>query len=231
MVTGGYTGVGLELCKILYAHNATLVIAGRSQDKADKAIAELKQHAPQSQGALEFLQVDFADLTSIQPAADRFHAQFDRLHVLTQNAGVMIPPSGSKTAQGEDLTLGTNCTGSWLLYTLLRPALAKTAQLAGTTPGDVRVTWAGSLGTEFVSPRNGVTMTTDDKGQDRPKVLDKYRNYGASKVGNVFMSNEGAKRDAAAGIIHLSWNPGNCNTPLYRNTPTQILNSVSREPG
>jgi short-subunit dehydrogenase involved in D-alanine esterification of teichoic acids len=39
IVTGGYAGCGYELSKIFYQKNATVYIAGRSKDKADKAIA------------------------------------------------------------------------------------------------------------------------------------------------------------------------------------------------
>lgn len=89
-MTGGYGGVGFELCKILYAHNATVWVAGRSEAKAQKAIASLKTTSPHSKGSIYFLHLDLSDLSTIKPAVEHFSAQEDRLHVLVNNAGVRV---------------------------------------------------------------------------------------------------------------------------------------------
>lgn len=211
IVTGGYSGCGLHLARILYEKNATVVIAGRSKDKADEAIAEIKRGVKSSKGSVEFLNVDFADLASIKPAAQSFKGKHDRLHVLTLNAGVMFPPAGSTSKQGHELQLGTNCLGSYLFYDQLRDTLVSTAK-AGAD-GDVRVTWAGSVATEILAPKPGGTVWEGD----HPKVLDDVRaNYGQSKVGNVYLASVLGKRDAASNVVHVSFNPGNLKTPLYR---------------
>lgn len=64
IVTGGYAGCGKELSKILYGKDGTVYLAGRSQDKAESAIEEIKKVHPSSDGRLEFLKVDLADLVS-----------------------------------------------------------------------------------------------------------------------------------------------------------------------
>lgn len=79
IVTGGYSGVGQELSRILYSANAVVYIAGRSPEKADKAIAAIKQAVPDSKGRLEFMKVDFSDLPSIKPGVDAFLAKESRL--------------------------------------------------------------------------------------------------------------------------------------------------------
>lgn len=56
---------GKELSKIVYSKNGTVYLAGRSKEKADRAIEEIKQAHPSSDGCLEFLHVDLADLVSI----------------------------------------------------------------------------------------------------------------------------------------------------------------------
>lgn len=91
-MTGGYAGVGLELCKILYAHDATVCIAGRSETKAKSAISIIKKAAPNSSGQLEFLQLDLSDLSTIKPAVQTFTARQERLDVLVNNAGVRFLP-------------------------------------------------------------------------------------------------------------------------------------------
>jgi NAD(P)-dependent dehydrogenase (short-subunit alcohol dehydrogenase family) len=65
IVTGGYAGCGKELSKIVYSKNGTVYLAGRSQDKAEQAIEEIKKAHPSSDGRLEFLKVDLADLVGV----------------------------------------------------------------------------------------------------------------------------------------------------------------------
>jgi NAD(P)-dependent dehydrogenase (short-subunit alcohol dehydrogenase family) len=88
VVTGGYVGVGFELCKILYALNATVWIAGRSEAKAQKAIRAIEDASSQNSGSVKFLLLDLSDLSTIKPAVESFIAQSQRLDVLVNNAGV-----------------------------------------------------------------------------------------------------------------------------------------------
>ena len=148
---GGYAGCGKELSKILYGKNGTVYVAGRSKEKADAAIEEINKAHPSSDGKLEFLKVDLADLASVKASADDFLNREQRLDVLTNNAGVMIPPVGSKAAQGHELQMGTNVLGPFLFTQLLTPLLQKTA--ASSPPGSVRVTWAASTRNHFLSQR------------------------------------------------------------------------------
>lgn len=90
-MTGGYAGLGLELCKILYAHNATVWIAGRSDSKAQKAMSCIRESSPQSLGHINFLQLDLSDLSTIKPAVHSFTAQAQRLDVLVSNVGGSLP--------------------------------------------------------------------------------------------------------------------------------------------
>lgn len=97
IVTGGYAGIGYELCKILYRKNGTIYIGGRSKEKFDEAEARIRADIPTSSGNLAFLQLDLANLDAIKVSADDFLSKEKRLDVLVNNAGVMFPPDGSKT--------------------------------------------------------------------------------------------------------------------------------------
>ena len=88
IITGGYGGIGFELSQILYEHNATVYIAGRSQSKASNAISNMIKASPKSSGRLEFLFVDLMDLATIKSSAEAFLTQEERLDVLVHNAGV-----------------------------------------------------------------------------------------------------------------------------------------------
>lgn len=87
-MTGGYSGLGFELCKILYSHNAIVYVAGRSESKASDAISDLKKAFPESSGRLEAMIIDLFDLSTIKPGVEAFLAQQTRLDVLVNNAGV-----------------------------------------------------------------------------------------------------------------------------------------------
>ncbi|EMC96827.1 hypothetical protein BAUCODRAFT_34224 [Baudoinia panamericana UAMH 10762] len=212
IVTGGYTGVGKELSSMLYQKNGTVYLAGRSKDKADAAIADIQKAHPSSDGRVEFLKLDLADLTTIKPSVDDFLRREQRLDVLTNNAGVMTPPLGSLTAQSHELQMGTNCLGPYLFTTLLTPILQKTA--ATSPPGSVRVTWAASLAT-MGAPTGGVTFEANSGGV---KIFhDRFTDYAQSKAANVFLSREYQSRIGnASNIASNAWNPGNLLSELQR---------------
>ncbi len=150
IVTGGSSGVGRELARILYAKGATVFIAVRSEPNAEEAMAAIRAAHAQSAGKLEFLSLDLADLEAVAAAAQAFLARADRLDVLFNNAGVMHPPAGSKTKQGHELQLGVHNLGPVLLTELLTPLLARTA--AAAPAGSVRVVWVASLYADLSAP-------------------------------------------------------------------------------
>jgi retinol dehydrogenase-12 len=200
----------LELVKILYQHNATIYIAARNREKGDKAITTVKEEFPDSKAKLAFLQLDLADQSTIKKSADEFLAKESRLDVLTLNAGVMAPPSGSKDAAGHELQIGTNCLGSWLFTHYLVPILKKTA--ASSPPGSVRVTWPASIAIAF-APTGGVSF--DQDGNVKVHGLQAV-NYSQSKVGNAYLASEFGRRYGSDGIVSVSWNPGNLKSELQR---------------
>ncbi|KIX04023.1 uncharacterized protein Z518_07576 [Rhinocladiella mackenziei CBS 650.93] len=212
IVTGGNTGVGYELCKILYTHNATVYLAGRSEERCKKAIESIISASPSKAGVIKFLKLDLADLTTIKGSAEEFLRQEKRLDWLCNNAGVMRAPAGSKGAQGYELHMTTNCLGPWLLTQFLHPILAATA--ATSLPNSVRVSWAGSLVIDLYAPHGGMTLTGQgepDLSSANPRTL-----YAVSKAGNLFYASEYGKRCKADGIVSTCFNPGNLKTELQR---------------
>ncbi|KAL5335523.1 hypothetical protein BJX70DRAFT_374943 [Aspergillus crustosus] len=225
LVTGGYGGVGFELCKILYQHNATVYLAGRSNSKAQTAIQSLRSLYPDSRGRAEFLELDLSDLPTLKPAVTHFLSQQDKLHVLTLNAGVMNTPKGARTAQGHEMQIGTNCLGSHLLYLLLRPTLLTTAHT--NPPGSVRVTWAGSVAIDVASHKPGGMLfsppTADSPVLAPDTSIHPHNLYAASKTGNLYLAAVNGRRDAQGPVLHVCWNPGNLRTDLSRHN-SKLLN-------
>ncbi|OJJ50261.1 hypothetical protein ASPZODRAFT_149653 [Penicilliopsis zonata CBS 506.65] len=214
IITGGASGIGFEAVNLLYAQHAAVYIATRSVEKIKNAIETIKAQHPSSHGRLESLIVDLADLRTIKPAVLDFQQREPRLDVVVHNAGVMMPPRGSTTAQGHDLEMGTNCLGPFLLQHYLQDIMCRTAGTA--SPGSVRVVWLSSMlgvgtvpgGIEMEAATGGPVINTDP-----------MKNYMQSKVGNVFLAHEVAQRLAADGILSVSVNPGLMKTDLQRHMP------------
>ncbi|KKP00752.1 hypothetical protein THAR02_07139 [Trichoderma harzianum] len=195
LITGANTGVGKELAKILYAKNASVYIAARSEERALAAINEIETSSPQSSGKLSFLHLDLADLTTIPASAQKFLGRESKLHVLFNNAGVMNPGKGSTTKQGYELQLGVNNIGTYFFTKLLSPILVETAK--SEKPGTVRVIWVASSAAESPAvPKGGVDMKTIDK---RTEMGD-FTSYALSKAGNYLHAVEMAKRFKDRGV-------------------------------
>ena len=196
IVTGGASGLGFELVNILYARNGKVYRAGRSEDKALAATKAIKSKHPESTGQIIFLHLDLNDLSTIRKSANEFLAKETRLDVLFNNAGVMVPPQGSKTAQGYELQLGTNNLAPFLFTTLLTPLMAKTAT---TAPKDsVRVVWVSSSAV-ISAPKPAV----DFDNMDYHKEEGIWTKYSRSKAGLVIYAAEFARRTSGQGIINI----------------------------
>ncbi|KAK8103122.1 short-chain dehydrogenase [Apiospora sp. TS-2023a] len=208
-ITGANTGVGKELARMLYAKNATVYLAARSEDKARRAIEEIRQNSPlSSTGKLVFIQLDLADLTTIKGSVKTFLDQESQLHVLFNNAGVMKPAPGTTTAQGYEPQLGVNNIAA--------------------NPGQVRVVWVSSSAAEAPpSPTGGVPLDN----LDYHKPMGWFPQYCISKAGNYLHASEYARRHGPSntgasgsgdGILSVSLNPGNLDSELWR-TQTFIV--------
>jgi retinol dehydrogenase-12 len=236
IVTGGSSGVGKELARLLYSRNGTVYIAGRNAENGSEAIKWMQQSHPESKGSLHFLQLDLNDLTTIKSSAEAFLAKSSRLDILFNNAGVMLPPKGSTTKQGYELQLGTNCVAPFLFTKLLTPLLVRTAQ---TSPaGSVRVIWVSSGVVDIMA---GVDMENVDYKNKNKKQVSDMELYSASKAGNVLQAIEFARRYKSDGVVSIvsplpslptfmyirinttqALNPGNLKTPLQRHfSPAQ----------
>ena len=210
-MTGCSSGVGKELAKILYSYDAKVYMTARSTDKATKTIADVKAAHPTSRGELHHLLLDLDDLASVKTAADEFLSRETRLDVLWNNAGVMIPPAGTKTKQGYEEQLGANCLATFLFTQLLTPLLVSTAK-AASSPASVRVIWVSSSAASSRSPRGGIDFDNLDYKRDPGKWL----KYGTSKAGVYYYATQYAKLHKKDGIVSVSLHPGNLKTELQR---------------
>src|SRR5271165_3169361 len=120
VITGANSGLGLETARVLAAHRATVVLAGRDPGRTAAAPDRLRKQQPDA--AVQTAELDLASLESVRKAAADLTARFPRLDLLINNAGVMFPPY-SLTRDGYALQFGTNHLGHFALTGLLMPSL------------------------------------------------------------------------------------------------------------
>jgi retinol dehydrogenase 12 len=217
VVTGASTGLGKEVARMLYGKNARVYVAARSENKARKAIDDIRTSNVESTGELRFLSLDLNDMDKIKAAVQVFLSQEQKLNVLFNNAGVMGSPQEPpiRTAQGYEQCIGVNGIGTFLFTQLLTPMLTATAR---AEPSDsVRVVWVSSFGIE-VSAQDSVGISTDNLDYHVP--VPAVERYGISKCASWALAVEYAKRHRADGIVSVPLNPGNLRTDLLRDQST-----------
>ncbi|ODQ79818.1 hypothetical protein BABINDRAFT_36586 [Babjeviella inositovora NRRL Y-12698] len=209
IVTGGNSGVGFEVVKLLGATGAKVYIFARSEASTLQAIEDAKKVDKDID--VHFVKVDLSDLTTIKPAAEEFLARESRLDLVIHNAGVMIPPKGSTSAQGYELQLGTNIIGPFALQKLLTPVMYETVEKFNTA-NESRIVWVSSSA-HALSPKHGINL---DNLNDL--TADEWSNYGHSKAGMMIAAAQWAKHNPkeAAKIVTISVDPGNLKTNLQR---------------
>ncbi|TDW24320.1 oxidoreductase [Kribbella kalugense] len=214
LVTGGTGGIGFETAVALAKADAEVVIAGRAKAKVDQAVAAVREAVGTAK--VEGLVLDLASLASIESAASAVVAGGRPLDLLINNAGIMAVPERRETADGFELTFGTNHLGHFALTGRLLPAL-----LAAPAARVVTVS-------AKVSRNKGATLKD-------PLSLESYESgmasYTKSKLANVVFTLELARRAAGTGITAVAVHPGTSSTGLQQHLPRymQVIASMVLE--
>ena len=123
IITGGASGIGYSAAEVLASRGADLFIAVRNTVKGEKAASKIRTHYPAA--SVTVMHLDLGDLASVRQFASEFTGLSDRLDLLINNAGVMVPPY-AKTKDGFELQFGTNHLGHFTLTSHLLPLLMAT---------------------------------------------------------------------------------------------------------
>ncbi|EIM81821.1 NAD-P-binding protein [Stereum hirsutum FP-91666 SS1] len=220
LVTGGNTGIGKETVKALLTHNAKVYLAARDEAKGREAIEDLKTATGKE--AL-FLKLDLADLRGVRTAAEEFLSKEQELHILFENAGVMMSPLSMLTKQGYGLQWGTNVLGHFHFQQLLLPALLH----ASTPEHKSRIVITSSSSSYFTNKINFGSFSNENGGEKQRKTVGAGGLYHQSKFGNVVVARETARRYGDK-IVVTSCNPGNLQTNLWQYFPTFLQTFLNK---
>jgi NAD(P)-dependent dehydrogenase (short-subunit alcohol dehydrogenase family) len=136
VVTGGHAGIGYFISEQLASTGATIVMASRSEAKAQNAMAAIRARVPSV--SVSYLHLDLSSLSSVAETASAL-AGLPRVDALVLNAAALLANSRSETVDGNETVFGTNAVGNFALTAGAMAALERTADsrvvtLASTAP-------------------------------------------------------------------------------------------------
>jgi NAD(P)-dependent dehydrogenase (short-subunit alcohol dehydrogenase family) len=192
VVTGGYSGIGLETTRALAGAGARVILPVRRPAVARQ---ELNGLIPDE----DLIEMDLADPASVKAFTDPFKASGLALDLLINNAGIMACPE-MRTPQGWEMQFAVNQIGHFVLATELMPVLEK-------APGARLVTLA-STGHKLSGIRwDDIHFT---------KGYEKWPAYGQSKTACSLLAVEFDRRMKDKGVRAFAVHPGGIFTPLQR---------------
>ncbi|XP_060727598.1 retinol dehydrogenase 12 isoform X3 [Tachysurus vachellii] len=204
LITGGNTGIGKETALDLAARGARVILACRDVEKGEEAAAEIRTRVGGAQ--VEVRELDLADTYSIRVFAQRFLQEVSHLHILINNAGVMMCPY-MKTADGFEMHLGVNHLGHFLLTFLLIGVLKRSAPS--------RIIVVSSLAHYF-----GWIRFHDLHSQGS---YNSGLAYCQSKLANVLFTKELARKLTGLNVTVNSVHPGTVRSDLVRHSTLMSL--------
>lgn len=189
LVTGGYSGIGIEMVRALVRSGAEVVVPARRPEAAHEALDGLER--------VEVGTLDLADQASVAAFAEDFLASGRTLDLVIDNAAVMACPE-TRVGPGWEAQFATNHLGHYALVNRLWPAISPNARVVALSSAGHR--------------RSGIQW--DDVQFEHG--YDKWTAYGQAKTANALFA---VQLDALAqdqGVRAFSVNPGGILTPLQR---------------
>ncbi|CAI6050736.1 oxidoreductase [Cohnella sp. JJ-181] len=184
IVTGGYSGLGLETVRVLRSAGAKVIVPTRDRNKAAAALADID--------GIVIEEMDLLDPASIDAFAEKILATGEPLHILVNSAGIMASPL-KRDSRGYESQFATNHLGHFQLVARLWPALRRA--------NGARVVSVSSWGHHF-SP-----IVFDDPHFDR-RDYDRWGAYGQSKTANILFAAALDQRGKDHGVRAFSLHPG-----------------------
>lgn len=122
--TGGTDGMGRVAVEILYAMGAHVVILGRNKTKTENVISDIITAG--GTGSLNLQICDLSSMDSVKKCSERILAEYSKIDVLINNAGINITKP-SFTSDGFETNWSINYLGAYLLTNLLLPKIQQSS--------------------------------------------------------------------------------------------------------
>ena len=202
IVTGGYSGIGLETTRALAAAGATVTVPARRPEVARDALANVL--------GIEIVSLDLGDLASVRAFADAWSERQESLDLLVANAGVMACPE-VRVGPGWEAQFGINHMGHFALVDRLLPKLR------------------GARAPRVVALSSSGHRISDVRWDDlhfEQAPYDKWVAYGQSKTANALFARALDARLREVGGRAFSVYPGAIFTPLQRHLGQEEMKAL-----
>jgi NAD(P)-dependent dehydrogenase (short-subunit alcohol dehydrogenase family) len=204
VVTGANTGIGLETAAGLAEKGARVVLTARDPAKGTAAVELIRSRNTAADVTL--MQLDLARLSDVRTFADDFLARFDHLHVLVNNAGLVLDKR-TLTEDGFETMFQVNHLGPFLLTNLLLDRMKASAP--------ARIVNVASVA------HRGNTLDFEDIQKE--KGFRGLRGYGQTKLCNILFTRELARRLEGRGVTANALHPGTVRTGFGREGDTRWI--------
>jgi NAD(P)-dependent dehydrogenase (short-subunit alcohol dehydrogenase family) len=124
VVTGGHAGIGYFISEQLARSGASVVMASRSEAKAQNAMAAIRSRVPGA--SVSYLHLDLSSLSSVADTA-RALTNSPRVDALVLNAASILTDARTETTDGNETVFGVNAVGNFALAAQSMGALERTA--------------------------------------------------------------------------------------------------------
>jgi len=203
VVTGGYSGIGLETTRALAGAGARVYVPVRDPAKAEANLADVE-------GEVIPLQMDLADLDSVQNFVSELLEKESKLDLLINNAGIMACPE-TRVGKGWEAQFAVNHIGHFVLTRGLLPIL-----LAADAP---RVVCLSSIG-----HRRSDILWDDIHFTSTP--YEKWTAYAQAKTANALFALGLDIKYCDQGLRAFSVHPGGILTPLQRHLANKEMEAL-----
>lgn len=205
IITGANSGIGYEVTLGLIKKDFEVIMACRNLQKAEEAKSKILKLHPEAK--INLMKIDTSNLDEVKKFADHFQKQYQKLHLLINNAGIMMSPY-QVTEEGFENQFATNYLGHFALTGLLLPILISTNGSRIISLSSLSYKWSEILFDDFHF----------EKGYSKTKA------YGQSKRACLMFAFELQRRLSTAGYdtLSIAAHPGLSKTNLDQYYPSLI---------
>lgn len=196
MVTGANAGIGRAITLGLAKMGATVVLVCRNQARGEAALNEIVKES--GNNSLFLFLADLSSQSSIQQFVSDFKAEYDTLHVLINNAGVILPQR-TETEDGLETQFAVNYLAGFMLTNLLLDTLK-----AGAPARIINIS---------SNTHQSAAINFDDL-QSR-QSYNPQQVYSQTKLGNILFTYELARRLQGTCVTANCLHPGVVVTKLF----------------
>jgi NAD(P)-dependent dehydrogenase (short-subunit alcohol dehydrogenase family) len=207
LVTGATSGIGQETARELAKQGARVIVAGRSEQKAQETVHSIRSSTGNIQ--VDYLLADFASLDQVRNLSEQLANRYDKLDSLINNAGAVFLRR-QESVDGYEMTFAVNHLAPFLLTNLLLDKLH-----AGAPARIINVA---------SDAHENATLNLDDLQSERDFSI--MKTYGRSKLANILFTYELARRLDSSQVTANALHPGFVSSGLGTNNVPHWFGSL-----